>query len=68
MRYTEIEKGKSKAREAGTWGIQQPGNTDAPKQRETSTETLKRPISEDSTSMKTARPPKRPWDSSRPET
>jgi hypothetical protein len=54
-----LKKAKARAREAGTWGIQQPENTDAPKQRETLTETLKRSISEDNTPMKSARLPKK---------
>jgi hypothetical protein len=62
------KKAKARAREAGTWGIQQPGNADAPKQRETLTENLKRTISEDSTPSKKMPDLKRPWDYSRPET
>jgi hypothetical protein len=68
MRQTEIEKGKGKASEAGTGGIQQPGNAGAPKQGETFTEILKRPWSEGSTPTETARPSKRPRDSSGPRT
>jgi hypothetical protein len=55
-----------KACEAGTRAIQQPGNASAPKQGETSTETPRRPRSDDSTPTKTTRPPKRPRDSSGP--
>jgi hypothetical protein len=64
----KLKKAKARASEAGTGGIQQQGNADAPKQRETSTETLKWPRSEGSTPTKTARPPKRPRDSRGPET
>jgi hypothetical protein len=38
----KLKKTKTRACEAGTGGVQQPGNADVPKQRETSTETLKR--------------------------
>jgi hypothetical protein len=48
----KLKKEKARASEAGTWGIQQPGNANAPKQRETSTKTPKRPRSEGSTPQK----------------
>jgi hypothetical protein len=48
----KLKKVTAKAIEAGTGGIQQPGNVGAPKQRETLTETLKGPRSEGSTPTK----------------
>jgi hypothetical protein len=62
----KLKKAKARASEAGTAGIQQPGNASVPKQGETLTETPKRPRSEGSTSTEMARPPKRPRDSSEP--
>jgi hypothetical protein len=62
----KLKKAKARASEASTGGIQQPGNASAPKQVETSTETLKRLRSDGSTPTETARPPKRPRDSSGP--
>jgi hypothetical protein len=56
----KLKKAKARASEAGTGGIQQPGNAGAHKQEETLTETLKRPRSDGSTRTETARPPKRP--------
>jgi hypothetical protein len=64
----KLKKARARASEAITGGIQQPGNADAPKQSETSTEILKTPRSEGSTPTKTARPPKIPWDSRGPGT
>jgi hypothetical protein len=40
----KLNKASARAIEAGTWGIQQPANAGVPKQGETSTETLKRPL------------------------
>jgi hypothetical protein len=62
----KLKKAKARASEAGTGGIQQPGNAGATKQGQTSAETLKRPRSEGSTPTETARIPKRLRDSSRP--
>jgi hypothetical protein len=58
-----MKKAIAKASGAGTGGIEQPGNSGAPKQGETSTENLKRPRSEGSITTETARVPKRPRDS-----
>jgi hypothetical protein len=63
-----MKRAKVRASEAGTGGIQDPGNSDVPKQRETSTETLKRLRSEDSSPTETATFPKRPRYSSGPRT
>jgi hypothetical protein len=60
----KLKRVKARASEAGTGGIQQQGNAHAPKQGETLTETLTRPRSEGSTPTETARPTKRPRDSS----
>jgi hypothetical protein len=61
----KLKKASARASEAGTGGIQQPGNVGAPKQGETSTETFQRPRSEGSTPTETARSPKKkPRDSS----
>jgi hypothetical protein len=38
----KLKRVKARASEAGTWGIQQPGDAGTPKQGETLTETLKR--------------------------
>jgi hypothetical protein len=62
----KLKKAKARASEAETGGIQQPANASAPKQGETSTETPKRPRPEGGTPIETARPPKRPKDSSGP--
>jgi hypothetical protein len=59
----KLKKARLRASEAGTGGIQQTGNAGMHRQGETSTKTLKRPRSESSTPMKTARSPKRPRDS-----
>jgi hypothetical protein len=64
----KLKKAKARASEAGTGGIQQSGNAGAPKQGETSTETLKRSKSGGSTPTETARDLKRPRDSSGPGT
>jgi hypothetical protein len=58
----KLKKARARASEAGTGGIQQPGNASARKQGETSTRTSKRPRSEGSTPTETARAPKRPRD------
>jgi hypothetical protein len=58
----KLKKAKAKSSEAGTGGIQKPGNVSATKQGETSTKTPKRPRSEGSTPTETSRPPKRPRD------
>jgi hypothetical protein len=58
----KLKKAKAKSSEAGTGGIQQPGNARATKEVETSTETPKRQRSEGSTLTETVRPPKRPRD------
>jgi hypothetical protein len=55
----KLKKAKAKSSEAGTGGIQQPGNASATKQVETPTETPKRPRSEGSTPTEMVRPPKR---------
>jgi hypothetical protein len=62
----KLKKVKARASETRTGGIQQPGNASAPKQGETSTGTPKRLRSKGSTPTETARPPKRPRDSSGP--
>jgi hypothetical protein len=62
------KKAKARESEAGTGGIQQPGNAGRPKQGETSNEILTRSRSEGSTPTETARAPKRPRDSSGPGT
>jgi hypothetical protein len=54
----KFKKARARKSEAGTVGIQQPGNWVAPKQGETPTETLKRPRSEGGTPTETARAPK----------
>jgi hypothetical protein len=59
---------KAKASQAGTGGIQQPGNGGMSKQGETPTGASKRPRSEDSTPTESVRPLKRPRDSSGPGT
>jgi hypothetical protein len=64
----KLKKARARATEAGTGGIQQPENADEPKKGEASTENLKRPKSEGSTPTEKARAPKRPRDSSGPET
>jgi hypothetical protein len=61
-----LKKPTARASKAETGGIQQPGNASAPKQGETSTETPRRRRSDGSTPIETARPPKRPRDSSGP--
>jgi hypothetical protein len=61
------KKARARSSEAGTGGIQQRGNVDAPKQGGTSTENLKRGRSDVSTPTETARPPKRPMDFGGPE-
>jgi hypothetical protein len=58
----KLKKAKARAGEAGTGGIQQPGNARAHKQGETLTKTPKRPRSEGSNPTETARAPKRPSD------
>jgi hypothetical protein len=58
----KLKKAKAKSSEAGTGGIQQPGNASTTKQVEIPTETPKRPRSEGSTPTETVRPPKRPRD------
>jgi hypothetical protein len=62
----KLKKARARESEAGTGGIQQPGNVNAPKQGETLTDILKRPRSEGSTPTETARAPKRPRDSKGP--
>jgi hypothetical protein len=65
----KLKKARGRVREAGTGGIQQPGNAGAPKQGGTSTETLKRPRSEGSNpTAETVSSPKMPRDSSGPGT
>lgn len=65
----KLKKARAMAREAGTGGIQRPGNAGMPEQGGTSTETLKRPRSEGSNpTAETARFPKRPRDFSGPGT
>jgi hypothetical protein len=64
----KLKKAKARASEAGTGGIQQPGNAGAPKLGETMPETLKRPRSEGSTPIEMAKPPKRSRDYSGPGT
>jgi hypothetical protein len=64
----KFKKARASASEAETWGIQQPGNASAPKQGETSTETSKRPRSENSTPTEMARTPERTRDFSEPGT
>jgi hypothetical protein len=68
MRQTETEKSKARVSEAGTGGIQQPGNVTATKQGETSTKTSKRLRSEGRTPTETSRAPKGPRDLSGPGT
>jgi hypothetical protein len=62
----KLEKGNARAREAETERMQQPGNASAPKKGEASTEIPKRPESEGSNSIETARPPKISRDSCGP--
>jgi hypothetical protein len=64
----KLKKTSARASEAGTGSIQQPGNVGAPKQGETSTESLKKRRSEGGTPTETATPPKRPRDSNGPGT
>jgi hypothetical protein len=59
----KLKKAKARASKAETGGIQQPGNAITPKLGETLTETPKRPRSDVSTPIETARPPKRSRDS-----
>jgi hypothetical protein len=56
----KLKKAKARARDAGTGGIQQPGNASAPEQGETSAESLKRPRSEGSIPTEMARTQKDP--------
>jgi hypothetical protein len=62
----KLKEAKAEASEGGTGGIQHLGNASVPKQGETLIETPKRPRSEGSTPTETAKPPKRPRDSSGP--
>jgi hypothetical protein len=62
----KLKRVKARASEAETGGIQQVGNASAPKQGESFTKTPKRPRSEASIPIETARPPERPRDSSGP--
>jgi hypothetical protein len=64
----KMRKATAKTSKTRTGGIQQPRNVGAPNQGETSTDTLKRPRSEDCTPTEAARPPERPRDSSGPGT
>jgi hypothetical protein len=54
----KLKKAKARASEADTGGIQQPGNASMLKQGKTSTETPKKPRSEDNTATKTGTHPK----------
>jgi hypothetical protein len=63
----KLKEARARASEAGTRGIQQPGNAGTPKQGGTSTETIRRPRSEGRTPTETARAPKRPTDFRGPE-
>jgi hypothetical protein len=62
----KLKKAKARASKARIGGIQQPGNASAPKQGETSTGNPKKLRSDSSSCTETARPPKRPRDSSGP--
>jgi hypothetical protein len=62
----KLKKAKYRASEAETGGTHEPGNARAPKQGENSTENSKRPRSEGSIPIETARPPKRLRDSNEP--